>query len=77
MIVGLAPAVEAQELLADPRWPAYAASLEERRNALYRRLTTHNLDHGEMCRIAGELRGLDYALGTPPELARADPRSDA
>lgn len=66
-----------RSLLADPRWPAYEARLQQRRAALIHRLATHEaLDHPAMCRLAGELRGIDYALGTPAVLGDSDPRSE-
>jgi hypothetical protein len=71
------PAIEVMNLMADPRWPSFVDRLEHRKAQLLHRLATHEaLDHPAMCRIAGEIRGLDYALGTPAVLADSDPRSE-
>lgn len=72
------PAIEAQALLADPSWPTYRQRLLERRLVLEGRLQREKpMDHPAMCLTAGEIRGLNYALGIPDELLRSDPRSDA
>lgn len=64
-------------LVADERWPAYRERLEKRKGQLLHRLSTHEaLDHPAMCRLVGEIRGIDYALGTPAALADSDPRSE-
>ncbi len=72
-----APAIEVQMLLLDERWPTYRADLQERHDALQTRLVTGHLDHAQMCRLAGEIRSLRYALGLPDELRTHDPRSTA
>lgn len=71
------PAIEAQALVSDSRWPTYRDYLLERRRVLQHRLEREvPLDHPAMCRIAGEIRGLNYALGIPDELKVSDPRSE-
>jgi hypothetical protein len=36
-----------------------------------------HLDYPAMCRLAGEIRSLDYALGLPDVLKDSDPTSQA
>lgn len=77
MATSTIPAIEVQALLADPSWPTYRQRLLDRRAAIVRRLSTHEgLDHAVMSRLAGEIKGLDYALGIPDEMRSADPRSE-
>lgn len=71
------PAIEAQSFASDPRWPSYRDYLLERRRILQARLERElPLDYPAMCRTAGEIRGLNYALGIPDELKVSDPRSE-
>ena len=69
------PAVDARAFIDDERYPAYRASLQERRDKLDARLVTGHLDFPTMCRLAGEIVSLDYALGLPDALLKLDPLS--
>ena len=69
------PSIDARALVDDERYAAYKASLEEQRDKLHAAITDRHLDHPSMCRIAGELRGLNYALGLPEVLLASDPTS--
>lgn len=69
------PSIDARAFVDDERYGAYKASLEERRSKLYAAISDRHLDHPSMCRIAGELRGLNYALGLPEVLLASDPTS--
>lgn len=71
------PAIEAKELVSDPRWPAYTEYLRARKDVLMGRLYRETpLDYPAMCRVLGEIRGINFALGTPVEIALSDPRSE-
>lgn len=70
------PAIEAQQLLADERWLTYRDRLRKRLAQCQERIVQDGKDHPQMCRLAGEIRGLRYALGLPDEMAKSDPRSD-
>lgn len=72
-----APAVEMQLLLSDPRWPTYRETLRERLGKCQHDIVKDGKDYPQMCRLAGEIRGLRFALGLPDEQAKSDPRSDA
>lgn len=69
------PSIDARGLVDDERYGAYKASLEERRAKLHAAITDRHLDYPSMCRLAGELRGLNYALGLPDVLLASDPTS--
>lgn len=79
------PAIDARGLVDDERYPAYRASLVEQRDKLARALAAkqhalelgHPAEQAVMCRIAGQIAGLDYALGLPSVLLAADPTSDS
>lgn len=77
------PALDARGLVDDERYPAYRASLVEAREKLSRALAArrhalelgHPAEQAVMCRIAGQIAGLEYALGLPEVLLASDPTS--
>jgi hypothetical protein len=72
------PAIDARGLIDDERYAAYKASLEERRRGLAETLVyNRHIDYPTMCRIAGEIASLDYALGLPDVLLASDPTSQS
>jgi hypothetical protein len=78
------PAIDARALVDDERYPAYRASLVEKRDKLEAALHAkqnallrgHPPEHAVMCRIAGQIAGLEYALGLPEVLLASDPTSE-
>lgn len=67
------PALDIRAFVDDERWPAYRDALSMRRDELDQRLVKGHLDHPTMCRLAGSIEALDFALGRPDELKRLDP----
>lgn len=66
------PSIETRGLVDDERYPAYRDALQTYREQLVFDLTHRHLDFPTMCRVAGEIKGLDYALEKPDELLRLD-----
>lgn len=71
------PAIEAQLLVEDARWPAFRDGLLARRGEAERRLLRRGQAFETMTRLAGEISAIDYALGLPAELASSDPSPDS
>lgn len=74
------PSIEGADLLADGRFPGYQAALEAERSRYVDWMTRpprHGLDptthHAAMCRYAGAIEALDFALGKPKQMADTDP----
>lgn len=68
------PAVEAQLLVEDARWPSYRDRLLEHRETAERKLLRRNQPFETMTRLAGEISAIDFALGLPAELSESDPK---
>lgn len=71
------PAVEAQLLVEDPRWPSFRDSLLAKRDEAERRLLRRGQPYETMTRLAGEISAIDHALGLPAELMASDPQTDS
>lgn len=68
------PSIDAQRLLEDPRYAAYAESLREKREK-YMRALINARDQERSERLRGQILALEYALGLPAELLTADPQT--
>lgn len=71
--MSVTPALDIRAFVEDERWPAYRDALQLRRDELDQRLVRGHMDHPAMCRLAGAIEALDFALGRPDELKKTDP----